>query len=184
MGEKMIKDRIKLEKMEYNDVEAIESIYVEAFPKCERKPFSIILEHNESGAGSVLKIMLDGELCGFFFTFFYNDLAMVDYFAIHKDFRNRGIGEIALSLLREEYLDRRIFLEIEDPDGSEMAARRLGFYKRCGLLQAGTYVNLFSVDMELLTFSEFSVDFDTYFELYVSMLGRERAKKCVLERKV
>ena len=111
----MLKDRIKLEKMEYNDIAGIEEIYVEAFPKCERKPFSIILAHNESGAGSVLKIMLDGVLCGFFFTFFYGELAMVDYFAIHKDYRNMGIGEIAISLLREEYSDKKIFLEIEDP---------------------------------------------------------------------
>ena len=178
----MIKDRIKLEKMEYNDIAGIEEIYVEAFPKCERKPFSIILAHNESGAGSVLKIMLDGVLCGFFFTFFYGELAMVDYFAIHKNYRNMGIGEIAISLLREEYSDKKIFLEIEDPGSSEMAARRLGFYKRCGFLQVGTYVNLFSVDMELLALGDFTVDFKTYFELYVSMLGKIRAKRNVIER--
>ena len=178
----MQRERIKLEKIEYNDIEAVESIYVEAFPKNERKPFSIILAHNESGAGSVLKIMLDGKMCGFFFTFFYGDLAMVDYFAVHKDYRNLGIGEIAISLLREEYSDKRIFLEIEDPGSSEMAARRLGFYKRCGFLQVGTYVNLFSVDMELLALGDFTVDFDTYFGLYVSMLGESRAAKNVIKK--
>ncbi len=180
----MIKERIKLEKIEYNDIANIEEIYVEAFPKCERKPFSIILAHNESGAGSVLKIMLDDKICGFFFTFFYGSLAMVDYFAIHKDYRNLGIGEISIGLLREEYSDKKIFLEIEDPRSSDMASRRLGFYKRCGFLQVGTYVNLFSVDMELLALGDFSVDFKTYFELYVSMLGKNRAKKNVIERVV
>lgn len=173
---------IKLEKMEYNDVETVESIYVEAFPENERKPFSIILAHNESGAGSVLKIVLDGKICGFFFTFFFRDLAMVDYFAIHKDYRNRGIGELALRLLRKEYCDRKIFLEIEDPDSGEMAARRLGFYRRCGFSQVGTYVNLFSVDMELLVLGDFEVDFKTYFDLYVSMLGKRRAERNVIER--
>ena len=178
----MIKDRIKLEKIEYNDIAKIEEIYVEAFPKCERKPFSIILAHNESGAGRVLKIMLDGKLCGFFFTYFYGELAMVDYFAIHKDYRNMGIGEISIGLLREEYSDKKIFLEIEDPKSSEMAARRLEFYKRCGFEQVGTYVNLFCVDMELLALGDFGIDFDTYFELYVSMLGKNRANKNVIER--
>ncbi len=179
----MNRDRIKLQKVEYNDIQAIESIYVEAFPKNERKPFSIILAHNESGAGSLLKIMLDGELCGFFFTFFYRDFAMVDYFAIHKDFRNLGLGGIAIELLREEYNNRKIFLEIEDPNGSEMASRRLGFYRRCGFSQVETHVVLFSVDMELLALGDFNVSFDDYFSLYVSMLGEKRARRNVKERK-
>ncbi len=182
-GIKMQIDRIKIAKAEYNDIKAIEEIYNEAFPKYERKPFSIILGHNESGAGSILKITLDGALVGFFFTYFYRDFAMVDYFAIQKDYRNQGIGEIAIGLLREEYRDKRIYLEIEDPDSSEMAERRLGFYKRCGFLQAGTYVNLFSVDMELLTLGDFPVSFEEYFALYVSMLGESRAVRNVIERK-
>ena len=178
----MQKERIKLEKIEYNDIEIIEDIYVEAFPKCERKPFSVILAHNEAGAGSLLKITLDSKICGFFFTFFHGDLAMVDYFAIHKDYRNRGFGELAIKLLAEEYKGKRIFLEIEDPSSSEIAARRLEFYRRCGFSRVGTYVNLFSVDMELLTLGEFPVDFDTYFDLYVSMLGKKRAERNVIQR--
>ncbi len=175
---------IKLEKIQYNDIEGIEEIYVEAFPKSERKPFSVILSHNASGRGSLLKITVDGKVRGFFFTFFYRDLAMVDYFAIHKDFRNAGIGKAALDLLRREYCDKRIFLEIEAPESGEVAARRLGFYERCGFYRIGTYVNLFSVDMELLALGSFDVDFDTYFALYVSMLGKERAGMHVKERKL
>ena len=129
------------------------------------------------------KITLDGEMVGFFFTYFYCDFAMVDYFAIHKDYRNRGIGREAIRLLSELYADKRVFLEIEDPESSEMAQRRLCFYNRCGFVQTGTRVNLFSVDMELLTLGEFDVSFEEYFELYVSMLGKIRAKRNVLPRK-
>lgn len=179
----MINSGIKLEKVEYNDIGLVEEIYNEAFPKYERKPFSIIVAHNESGAGSILKITLNGEMVGFFFTYFYRDLAMVDYFAMHKDYRNRGIGREAIRLLGELYADKKVFLEIEDPESSEMATRRLGFYKRCGFVQTATKVVLFSVDMELLTLGEFDVSFETYFELYVSMLGRLRAKRNVLPRK-
>ena len=161
----------------------IKTIYAEAFPKCERKPFSIILSHHESGRGSILKITQGGELVGFFFTYFFRDFAMVDYFAIHKDHRNCGIGERAIALLRDEYADRRIFLEIEDPDSGEMAARRLGFYERCGFSRVGTRVNLFTVDMELLSLGDFSISFEEYFELYVSMLGKIRAWACVRPRK-
>ena len=166
-----MENRIKLEKIKYNDTRRIRKIYAEAFPKCERKPFAIIRAHNKSGAGSLLKITLDGKLCGFFFTYFHNEFAMVDYFAIHKDFRNRGIGEIALGKLAREYRDKKIFLEIEDPSASEIAKRRLGFYERCGLTREGTEVNLFSVDMELLTLGDFKIGFSSYFELYRSMLG-------------
>ena len=179
----MEKNRIKLEKAEYNDIRLIKKIYKEAFPKNERKPFSIIRKLNRSGKGSLEKITLDGKICGFFFTVFMDELALVDYFAIQREHRNQGIGEIAIEALSEKYSDRRIFLEIEDPSSSEAAARRLGFYKRCGFSQTGTRVNLFGVDMELLTLGGFDVDFSTYFEFYVSMVGEVLASRCVKERK-
>ncbi len=175
-------EKIRLEKAEADDFGEIEKIYIEAFPACERKPFGVILTHNETGRGSLEKITLDGKICGFFFTFFYDDLAMVDYFAIREDCRGKGIGEAAIALLGAEYADKRIFLEIEDPESSEMAARRLGFYSRCGFRQARVYVTLFGVDMELLTLGEFDIDFETYFALYTSMLGEKRAGRNVLER--
>ena len=177
-----MQNRIKLEKIKYNDIRAIRKIYVEAFPECERKPFSIIRGHNRTGAGSLLKITLDGKICGFFFTYFHGELAMIDYFAIHKDYRNLGIGKIALQKLADAYEGKRIFLEIEDPESGDMAKRRLGFYGRCGLNREGTKVNLFSVDMELLTLGEFEVGFSQYFELYRSMLGDKLANLKVKER--
>ena len=91
-----MQNRIKLEKIKYTDIRAIRKIYAEAFPRCERKPFSIIRGHNRSGAGSLLKITLDGKICGFFFTYFYKEFAMIDYFAIHKDYRNMGLGGMGL----------------------------------------------------------------------------------------
>ena len=179
----MQKERIKLQKARYNDIRRIKRIYKEAFPKNERKPFSIIKKLNRSGKGSLEVILLDGKMCGFFFTVFEGELALVDYFAISKDYRNRGIGKLAIEALSEKYFQKKMFLEIEDPSVSDEAARRLCFYKRCGFLQTGIKVNLFGVHMELLTLGEFEVDFPTYFDFYVSMVGELLASKCVKERK-
>ena len=175
---------IKLRKALDFELDKILEIYTEAFPKEERKPFDIICEHNRIGKAELCAIVIDGKVAGMVHTYLFENFAMVDYFAIHKDKRNLGIGSRVIDLIRERYKDYKIYLEIEDPNIGEMQARRLEFYKRCGLKQVGTYVNLFGVDMELLAFDNFAVSFPEYFALYIFMGGYEFAKRNVKERKV
>lgn len=175
---------IELVRCREEDLEKIFEIYTEAFPKEERKPFQIICEHNRTGKAELLSILIDGDVWGMVHTYVFNDFAMVDYFAIHKDKRNLGAGSRVIELIREKYKGYKIYLEIEDASIGEMQFRRLEFYKRCGLKQIGTYVNLFGVDMELLAFDDFDVTFSEYFELYAYMGGREFAKRNVKERTI
>ncbi len=178
------KMNIELVKSKDEDLQKILEIYTEAFPKEERKPFEIICEHNRIGKAELLSILIDGNVSGMVHTYLFEDFAMVDYFAIHKDKRNLGAGTHVIDLIREKYNGYKIYLEIEDASIGKMQARRLEFYKRCGLTQVGTYVNLFGVDMELLAFDDFDVTFSEYFALYSYMGGREFAQKNVKERKV
>ena len=173
---------IKLRKALDCEIDKILEIYTEAFPKEERKPFEVICEHNRTGKAQLMSIVLDGDVAGMAHTYIYGEFAMVDYFAIHKDQRGKGIGKEVISLIREMYKGKKIYLEIEDPNIGDMQARRLGFYKRCGLKQVGTYVNLFGVDMELLAFDDFNVSFEEYFALYAFMGGEEFARKNVKKR--
>lgn len=166
------------------ELDKILEIYTEAFPKEERKPFEIICEHNRTGKAELSSILIDGQAAGMVHTYVFGEFAMVDYFAIHKDKRNLGVGSIVIDLIRERYKGYKIYLEIEDASIGEMQARRLEFYKRCGLRQVGTYVNLFGVDMELLAFDDFSVSFEEYFALYSYMGGEEFAKRNVKERRI
>ena len=180
--EDTVKMNIELVRARENEFQKILEIYTEAVPKEERKPFDIICEHNRTGKAELLSILIDGDVWGMVHTYVFNDFAMVDYFAIHKDKRNLGAGSRVIELIREKYKGYKIYLEIEDASIGEMQSRRLEFYKRCGLKQIGTYVNLFGVDMELLAFDDFDVTFSEYFELYAYMGGREFAKRNVKER--
>ena len=175
---------IKLRKVLECELDKLLEIYTEAFPKEERKPFEVICEHNRTGKAELSSILIDGQAAGMVHTYVFGEFAMVDYFAIHKDKRNLGAGSRVIELIREKYKGYKIYLEIEDASIGEMQARRLEFYKRCGLKQVGTYVNLFGVDMELLAFNDFSVSFHEYFELYAYMGGVEFAKRNVKERRI
>ena len=175
---------IKLEKCREEHLPKILEIYTEAFPKEERKPFQIICEHNRIGKAELSSVLIDGEVAGMVHTYLFENFAMVDYFAIHKDKRNLGAGTHVIDLIREKYKDYKIYLEIEDASLGEMQKRRLEFYKRCGLCQVGTYVNLFGVDMELLAFDDFKVTFPEYFALYSYMGGEGFAERNVKERKI
>lgn len=174
---------VQIRKALDSELDKILEIYTEAFPKEERKPFEIICEHNRTGKAELCAIVIDGQAAGMVHTYIFGQFAMVDYFAIHKDKRNLGAGSRVIELIREKYKGYKIYLEIEDASIGEMQARRLEFYKRCGLKQIGTYVNLFGVDMELLSFDDFCVSFPEYFELYAYMGGYEFAKRNVRERR-
>ena len=181
--EDLTKMNIQFVRCSEEDLPKILDIYTEAFPKEERKPFEIICEHNRIGKAELQSVLIDGEVSGMVHTYLFDGFAMVDYFAIHKDKRNLGIGTYVIDLIREKYKGYKIYLEIEDASIGEMQKRRLEFYKRCGLRQVGTYVNLFGVDMELLAFGDFKVTFPEYFALYSYMGGEEFAKRNVKERK-
>ena len=175
---------IELVRCREEDLEKILEIYTEAFPKEERKPFQIICEHNRIGKAELSCVLIDGDVSGMVHTYLFDGFAMVDYFAIHKDKRNLGAGTRVIDLIRKKSKGYKIYLEIEDATIGEMQARRLEFYKRCGLCEVGTYVNLFGVDMELLAFDDFKVTFPEYFALYSYMGGEEFAKRNVKERKI
>ena len=182
--EDLTKMNIQFVRCSEEDLPKILEIYTEAFPKEERKPFQIICEHNRIGKAELSCVLIDGDVAGMVHTYLFDGFAMVDYFAIHKDKRNLGAGTRVIDLIRKKYKGYKIYLEIEDATIGEMQARRLEFYKRCGLCEVGTYVNLFGVDMELLAFDDFKVTFPEYFALYSYMGGEEFAKRNVKERKI
>lgn len=70
-----------------------------------------------------------GEKVGFVTLWILRDRVFVEHFVTYGAYRNRGVGRRVLALLAERYGD--LVLEAEHPD-TEMAARRLGFYGRCG----------------------------------------------------
>ena len=129
-------------------------LYRRSFPRSERKPFRIILKKYRAGNTHIWCILQTGKFLGFAATMNSPDLVMLDYLAISRKHRGRGIGTAAMTQLLACYRDRGFLLEIESPyePGPDQALRqrRKQFYVNCGLEPIPVRAEVFGVNMELL----------------------------------
>ena len=153
----------------------IRRLYKEAFPKYERKPFGIIKAMARCGKTDLWYLEDAEGFAGMCATINGPDAVLIDYLAVAKKRRGRGVGTEMLKILLEHYSSRGVFLEIEEldenADNSEQRAGRREFYLRCGFEPMNTYVNLFGVNMELLGVG-CKLSFDEYREFYLNNYSR------------
>ena len=149
-------------------------LYHRAFPRSERKPFSLIRRMQSEGRSEILYFYDEQGFLGLATTVSGGGVVLLDYFAVAKRRRGRGNGSAMLAQLMERYGERGMFLEIEIPydDAPNVTERRRrkDFYVRAGLAPTDTRVCLFGVDMELLTY-KCSVSFDEYLDFYCTNVG-------------
>ena len=148
----------------------IRRLYRISFPKCERKPFRVILEKQAEGSVEIIFVRNEeNKLLGFAITAIYKDLVLVDYLAVSPKFQSLGIGSGILAGMKEYYRGKRIFLEIEDPeepcDNRSDRIRRRAFYQKNGFSEAGFKVWLFGIKMPVLI-ADGALNFEEYHELY------------------
>jgi GNAT superfamily N-acetyltransferase len=123
----------------------------------------------KAGRADLWTIRMDGRFAGFAATVNAPQIVLLDYLAVKKNFRGRGVGTGAMGLLNESYRDRGFFVEIEstfaDAPNAREREKRKQFYVNCGMEPMGTDVDLFGVRMELLG-RGCSLDFDAYRAFY------------------
>ena len=148
---------------------ALYRLYTQAFPASERKPWHMILKRYRKGKMDVWCAVEDGCFSGLAITINSPDTILLDYLAVSKHCRDKGVGSAILSRMRERYPGKGLFLEIENPyaDCPEQALRqrRKAFYLRNGLVPMGVMVFLFGVEMELLGLG-CELTFDQYRDFY------------------
>ena len=153
----------------------IKRLYKEAFPQCERKPFSIIEDMAKKGKTDLWYFEDKKGFVGMCATINGSDAILIDYLAVAKKRRGTGLGSEMLRLLFEHYREYGVFLEIEIPDenakNNSERLRRRDFYLRAGLVPMGTCANLFGVDMELLG-AGCQLSFDEYRDFYLTNYGK------------
>ena len=124
-------------------------LYRRSFPRSERKPFRIILKKYRAGNTHIWCILQTGKFLGFAATMNSPDLVMLDYLAISRKHRGRGIGTAAMTQLLARYRDRGFLLEIESPfePGPDQALRqrRKQFYVNCGMEPLHIMAQVFGV---------------------------------------
>lgn len=157
-------------------------IYLESFPKAERKPFKMMRRMAKMGRMELLSIMDGQTFIGLVITVLYQDMVLLDYLAIDPEFTQKHYGSRAVQMIKERYQDRRLVLEIERPDeyaaNARARERRKRFYLKNGIVETGIHIVLFGVDMELLTEGK-PLTFEEYFAIYEDLLGTHFAKQVV-----
>lgn len=144
-------------------------LYRTAFPASEQKPFGIIVKMYRQGRADIWCVEHGGRFAGFAATVNGGDLILLDYFAVSKAKRGRGIGSAALAKLQQIYADKGLFVEIETtragvPD-REKRLKRKHFYQAAGMAELHVEAEVFGVEMELLG-SRCSLDFEGYRNFY------------------
>lgn len=129
-------------------------LYRDAFPRSERKPFSRITSMAKAGRADLWTIRMDGRFAGLAATVNGPDIVLLDYFAVKRSLRGRGVGSAALLQLERAYADRGFFVEIEstlaEADNREQREKRKEFYVNCGMVPMNTEADVFGIRMELL----------------------------------
>ena len=152
----------------------IYKLYRQAFPRYERKPFAIIRSMYKKGNTDIWYFEKDGRFAGLVFTVNRNEAILIDYLAVCPDRRGEGIGSDIISLMRNFYAPKGIFVEIESIfakcDNVEERLRRKEFYLKNDMIPMNVMIVLFGVEMELLGI-DCKLSFDEYFAFYHDVYG-------------
>lgn len=154
----------------------INDLYIEAFPKAERKPINQIIKVCQNGYGRIIPILMDDEFVGMFITLDSDgdNTLLIDYFAIKSDYRGLSLGSKAIELLNEME-NKTIIIEIEPcvNEASNLLQRqkRKKFYENLGFKQTDINISWFGVDLELMSLNRI-IDFNHYMNLLTSIFPK------------
>lgn len=123
---------MEFRKAELADMDIIKGLYEGAFPVEERRPWDDFVQRATDGNPffNVTVAQGDGRIVGFVSTWLLPTAMYVEHLAVDPAMRGRGIGgEMIDRIVASTSLP--VLLEVERPD-SEMARRRIDFYRRHG----------------------------------------------------
>lgn len=121
-----------LKKSKEKDFDKIYEIMKLSFPRDEYRPYERQKALLEEEAYQIYVLSDDeaGGIKGFITIWEYEKLAFVEHLAVDPKYRNSGLGSVILKEAAD-MTGKMMCLEVELPE-AEIAARRIGFYKRNG----------------------------------------------------
>lgn len=123
---------MKLYPISLSDFDFIYSEMEKNFIKEEIRDYESAKAVLENPLYTIYRIENDGEFIGFITVWALSDITFAEHFVIFEKYRNCGFGKDAIGILCK--MCGRLFLEAEPPE-TELSARRIGFYKRCGFFE-------------------------------------------------
>ena len=161
----------------------IRELYEKSFPENEKKPFSLICKKQKTKKIEILSIEEKDSFYGLMILAFNNDCVLLDYFAINPEFQSNGIGTKALNLLFEKMKDKKIIIEIESTskksDNQIQREKRKNFYLKNNFIIQPFKVNLFNVEMEILSNCR-NINFEEYINVYINAYDKNFEKNILL----
>ncbi len=158
-----------------NQWDSVKGIYMEAFPKAERKPFFLLNRAVKKEKSEIWVALESGAVTGFIVLIPYRDMVMVEYFAISTKIRSKGTGSKILNEICRQYAGRRILLLIEKIDetaaNNEQRIARKRFYLKNGFASSGVFAQGVSGYMEILCYGG-NVSGDEFIAIQTHALGR------------
>lgn len=167
--------------------------YKKIFPQSERKSYRLIKKSFEENITQIIEILEEGTVVGFLTinTIKNAKYSILDYLAILPEYQNKGYGTKAITLLKEQRKNQSgIIIEIEkcglgeNEEENKIREKREQFYQRLGFCKMAFDIELFKVIYSILILScqesnQFNEDevIQDMFNIYISIYGRERAKK-------
>lgn len=154
----------------------INDLYIEAFPKAERKPMDQIIKVCQNGYGRIIPILMDDEFVGMFITLDSDgdNTLLIDYFAIKSDYRGLSLGSKAIELLNKME-NKTIIIEIEpcinEANNLLQRQKRKKFYENLGFRQTDINISWFGVALELMSLNK-TINFNHYMDLLTSIFPR------------
>ena len=165
--------------MRFAEIEAsqwkeVKSIYMEAFPKRERKPFFVLKHSVKRGKARVFTASDENGLLGFAVAIPYQNMVMVDYLAVSSKIRSKGTGSRLMEEVCARFPDKKIVLLIERlndaADNREQRIARRRFYLKNGFTSSDIFITGASGEMEIMNFGE-KVSEEAYIDLQKYALG-------------
>ncbi|WP_418665768.1 GNAT family N-acetyltransferase [Allofournierella sp.] len=145
---------IKAVTSDFEDIKALESLNNEAFPKEERMEICEMMQLISKQIIEVTAVYDDDTFVGFYALSVRKPIAYVFFLAIDSTKRSRGYGSKALALMKEQYADYQIVLDMErldeDADNIEQRKSRKRFYLRNGYYETGFFLDYNDLIMEVL----------------------------------
>lgn len=135
---------------------SVKEIYMEAFPKQERKPFFVLKHSVKKGKVKIFVAMEGEELLGFVAAIPYKGMVMVDYLAVSSKIRSKGTGSFLMQEVCKYFQDKTIVLLIERLDevaeNAEQRIARRRFYVKNGFTSSELFVEGEGGEMEIMNF--------------------------------
>lgn len=174
--------QIKIEEFENE----IYDEYITLFPEDEQRDWGKIKKTYENGQEKFYKIISKQKVVGFFMLEKCSDAHpyYIDYFAIFKEYQNKGFGTEAIKkILREIASEEGICIEIEKMDeNNPNTLRRAKFYENLGFEKIESEYLLYDVYYvpyvympEKMTFKE-NID-RIMFDYYLMNCGEKQVRE-------